>query len=135
MELADTSAWTNRHKDPRVQADFDARVLSREIATCPMVTMELLWTTRTPREFGELWEDLAALPQIAMEGPTWQRAVEVWQALVDDGRQREVRHQDLLIAAAAELAGVPLCHYDRHFEVVAEVTRQPERAIAPLGTL
>jgi len=30
---------------------------------------------------------------------------------------------------------MPVCHYDRHFEVIAEVTDQPVRAIAPLGTL
>jgi predicted nucleic acid-binding protein len=46
-----------------------------------------------------------------------------------------VGRNDLLVAAAAELAGVPVCHYDRHFEVIAEVTGQPVRAIAPLGTL
>jgi hypothetical protein len=43
--------------------------------------------------------------------------------------------QDLLIAAAAESAGVPVLHYDRHFELIAEVTGQPVRAIAPLGSL
>lgn len=42
---------------------------------------------------------------------------------------------DLVVAATAELAGVPVCHYDRHFEVIAEVTGQPVRAIAPIGTL
>ena len=42
---------------------------------------------------------------------------------------------DLLIAAAAELAEIPVCHYDAHFELIAEVTGQPMRAIAPLGSL
>ena len=42
---------------------------------------------------------------------------------------------DLLIAAAAELAEVPVCHYDRDFELIADVTGQPVRAIAPLGSL
>ncbi|MBA3429254.1 MAG: VapC toxin family PIN domain ribonuclease, partial [Actinobacteria bacterium] len=42
---------------------------------------------------------------------------------------------DLLIAAAAELAELPVLHYDRDFELIADVTRQPVRAIAPLGSL
>ena len=65
----------------------------------------------------------------------WDRAVAVWRELVRRGRHRQVKQSDLLVAAAAELAGVPTCHYDRHFEVIAEVTGQPVRAIAPLGTL
>jgi hypothetical protein len=36
---------------------------------------------------------------------------------------------------AAELAEVPVLHYDRHFDVIAAVTGQPVRAIAPLGSL
>jgi len=42
---------------------------------------------------------------------------------------------DLLIAATAELAGLELLHYDRHFELIAEITGQPVRALAPLGSL
>lgn len=42
---------------------------------------------------------------------------------------------DLLVAAAADLAGVCVCHYDGDFDVIAGVTSLPVRAIAPLGTL
>jgi hypothetical protein len=37
--------------------------------------------------------------------------------------------------APAELSELPICHYDAHFELIAEVTGQPMRAIAPLGSL
>jgi hypothetical protein len=40
-----------------------------------------------------------------------------------------------MIAAAAELAEMPLLHYDGHFELVAEVTGQPVEELAPLGSL
>lgn len=135
MELADTSAWTNRHKDPGVEADFDARILAGEIATCPQVTVELLWTAQTQREFKELREDLGALPQVPVEGATWKRAIEVWQELVEGGRHRQAKPADLLVAAAAEIAGVGVCHYDADFEAIASVTGQQVRAIAPLGSL
>ena len=42
---------------------------------------------------------------------------------------------DLLIAAAAERAELAVLHYDRHFELIAEVTGQPVRALAPLGSI
>jgi predicted nucleic acid-binding protein len=59
------------------------------------------------------------------------------QTLAEQGplHHRQVRLPDLLIAAAAEAAEVPVLHYDRHFEVIAEVTGQPVRALAPLGSL
>jgi predicted nucleic acid-binding protein len=95
----------------------------------------MLWTTRTPDEFRELRADLRSLPQIAIDDDVWDRAIEVWQALVDAGRHRQAKHVDLIVAAAAEVAGVGLCHYDSDFDAIAEITEQPVRAIAELGTL
>jgi len=135
VELADTSAWTNRHKDPIVQADFDARVLAGQIATCPMVVMELLWTARDAEEFGELRDDLAALPQLPIAAEAWERALDVWHELVRHGGHRQIRPADLLIAAVAQVAGVGLCHYDGDFEAIEPVTAQPLRPIAPIGSL
>ena len=135
MELADTSAWTNRHKDAAVQADFDARVLGNEIATCSMVVMELLWTAQSQSDFGEMREDLEALPRLPITPAAWERAIDVWHELVRLGRHRQTKPPDLLIAAVAELAGVGLCHYDRDFDAISAVTRQPVRALAPIGSL
>jgi predicted nucleic acid-binding protein len=135
VELADTSAWTNRHRDDATRLDFDARVTRGAIATCPPVLMELLWSARASADFEATVSRMSALPQLEVERPAWDRAVGVWRELVRRGRHRQARQPDLLVAAVAELAGVPVCHYDRHFEVIAEVTGQPVRAIAPLGTL
>ena len=48
---------------------------------------------------------------------------------------RAVKHQDLLIAAAAEAAGLPVLHYDQDFERIAAVTGQPVEWLAPRGSL
>ena len=133
MELADTSAWTNRHKDAAVEADFNSRVLAGEIAICPQVEIELLWTARTAIDFAELRGDLEALPAVAISPEAWVRAIDVWSELTRQGRHRQVKQADLLIAAAAELAGVGICHYDTDFDVIAEVTGQPVRAIGRVG--
>jgi predicted nucleic acid-binding protein len=135
VELADTSAWTNRHKDAAVQADFDARVLANEIATCSMVAMELLWTARSQSDFAELRDELDALPQLPITPAAWERAIAVWHELVQLGRHRQTKPPDLLIAAVAELAGVGLCHYDNDFDAIAAVTGQPVRPLAPIGSL
>jgi predicted nucleic acid-binding protein len=135
VELADTSAWTNRTKYDAVFADFDGRMFAGEIATCSMVVTELLWTAQNTVEFREQRGDLQALPQLEITERMWTRAIDVWQELVERGRHRQITPPDLLIAAAAELAGVGLCHYDRDFDTIAEITGQPVRAIAPLGSL
>jgi predicted nucleic acid-binding protein len=135
VELADTSAWTNRHRDDAVRVEFDRRVMRGEIATCPPVVMELLWTAGAKGDFEDTVSRMSALPQFEADRPAWDRAIAVWRELVRRGRHRQTRQPDLLIAAVGELAGLAVCHYDRHFDVIAEVTGQPMRAIAPLGTL
>lgn len=137
MELADTSAWTVRHRDSAVRRTFDDVLEDGRIATCDMVKLELL---RGARDFGELRprrEELDRLQEVAMGERVWRRALDVLELLAERGplHHREPSLPDLLIAAAAERAELPVLHYDRHFEVIAAVTGQPVRAIAPLGSL
>jgi predicted nucleic acid-binding protein len=137
LELADTSAWTKHALDPAVSADFRSRVRSGRLATCDMVAMELLWTTRDADELAARRSALSALPNLPIGPREWKRATDVFERLAAGGplHHRRVKPPDLLIAAAAESAGVPVCHYDGDFELIAGVTGQPVRAIAPLGSL
>jgi predicted nucleic acid-binding protein len=137
VELADTSAWSNRHRAADVRADFDERVMRGVIATCEMVAMELFWTARDHPDFVATRSQLDALPQVRIGKRVWRRAMDVFEILAADGplHHRRVRIPDLLVAAAAELAEIPVCHYDADFELIAGVTGQPTRAIAPLGSL
>jgi hypothetical protein len=137
MELADSSAWQKRHLSPDVDADFVALVEGDQIATCDMVRLELLLSARDEREFASRRSDLANLPDCPIAKRQWLRALDVFEELSRRGplHHRQVKIPDLLIAAAAESAGVPVLHYDRDFELIGEITGQPMRAIAPLGSL
>jgi predicted nucleic acid-binding protein len=42
---------------------------------------------------------------------------------------------DLVIAAAAEAAGLAVLHYDDDYDRIASVTRQPTEWVAPAGSL
>jgi predicted nucleic acid-binding protein len=42
---------------------------------------------------------------------------------------------DLVIAATAERHGATVLHYDGDFDMIAEITHQPMRWVAPAGTL
>jgi predicted nucleic acid-binding protein len=138
VELADTSVWVVSRRPGQIglRAWFDDAVEEGEIATCDMVRLELLYTARNAREFDELGEGLAALPDSPIGKPQWQRALEVYRALAAQGgtHQRSVRHADLLIAAAAESADLPLVHYDEDFDRIAAITGQPTRWAVPRGT-
>jgi predicted nucleic acid-binding protein len=137
MVLADTSAWTTRHRQDEASAVFDELARGRRLATCDVVRFELLLTTRDRHEFVSRRDQLDALPSVAIGPRVWRRALDVFEQFAGQGplHHRRVPWADLLIAAAAERAEVPVLHYDRHFELIAEVTGQPIRAIAPLGSL
>lgn len=136
-ELADTSAWTWSDRDPNLRSNFDGAVAAREIATCDPVKLELLYGARNAAEFSEVRTRLDLLPQCPIGPREWRRALDVYEVLTHRGglHHRSVRHPDLLIAAAAESAGVGLVHYDADFEKIAAVTRQPTRWLAPRGSL
>jgi predicted nucleic acid-binding protein len=137
MQLADTSAWHLSRRVPELRGPFDQGMLRGAIGTCPMVTLELLQSARNGREFDERRLQMAELPECPIAATEWSRAIDVYRKLAHQGGayQRGVGHGDLLIAAAAESAGVELLHYDEDFERVAAITGQPTCWIAPRGSL
>jgi len=56
---------------------------------------------------------------------TEDRSMEVLTLLADRGQHRAPSVPDLIIAAAAELAGLTVLHVDKDFEIIAEITGQP----------
>lgn len=137
VELADTSAWFVSRRDPEVRRTFDARVRRAEVAMCDSVKLELLYTARNATDFAVRRAELDLLPQCPIGPAEFRRALDVYDRLSQQGglHHRRVKHPDLLIAAAAESAGVPVLHYDVDFEAIAEVTGQPLRWIAPPGSI
>lgn len=138
MELADTSAWWwSARVGGALRQAFDEASIDGRIAICDMVRLELLHGARNVTEFRATRTELAYLPDCPIAAEQWQRALDVYEALAAQGgkHQRAVKHADLLIAAAAEAAGVPVLHYDEDFDRIAEVTGQPTRWLAPRGSL
>jgi len=138
VRFADTSAWVwTRALGGELRTSFDDAVITGEIGTCPMVKLELLYSARNATEFDTLSADLDALPDCPVGVKQWNRALEVYGKLASIGglHQRSVRHADLLIAAAAEAAGVAVLHYDEDYDRIAAVTGQRTDWLAPRGSL
>jgi len=68
---------------------------------------------------------LSSMPVEYLTPAMEERAVEVQALLADQGRHRAPSVPDLLVAAAAERAGLTVLHVDKDFELIAEVTGQP----------
>lgn len=85
--------------------------------------------------FDRIQRAVDILPQIGIDDRTAARAEEIQSALVRRGHHRGPTPVDLLIAATAELNGLTLLHYDRHFDLIADVTGQPTEWLAERGTL
>ena len=138
MELADTSAWWwSARAGGALRRDFDDGLRNRQIATCDMVRLELLHGAQNIDEFRMTRSELNYLPDCPIDTDQWRRALDVYETLAAQGgkHQRAVKHPDLLIAAAAEAAGVTLLHYDGDFDRIAAITGQPTRWLAPRGSL
>jgi predicted nucleic acid-binding protein len=70
-----------------------------------------------------------------MDQAVLDRAVEVQDRLAIRSQQRGAKLADLLIAAAAEAAGLVVLHFDRDFDLIASVTRQPTEWVVPPGSV
>ena len=134
--IGDTSAWTRAHERP-VHRNWAAALRNRQIATCPIVNLELLHSTRTESEFDELAEDLAQLRDVPITSSVTNTALAAFRELAAAGSlfHRSVKLPDLLIAAAAADVSVGVLHYDAHFDRLARVLPFESRWIAPSGSL
>ena len=137
VELADTSAWVASGRNPDLRRQFHDSVRKAEVATCAAVELELLYGTRNASEFSARRTELDLLPHSPIGPRAWRRALDVYEMIARQGglHHRRVKHFDLLIAASAEASGLSLVHYDSDFDVIAAITGQPTRWIAPRGSL
>jgi len=99
-----------------------------------MTDLELGFSASNARQWDELQSILALTRPIDVTPDVVNRAKMVQRLLADRGlKGRKV--PDLIIAAAAELAGLTVLHYDEDFELIASVTGQAHMWIVPRGTV
>jgi len=131
--LADTSALARLHHDD-VAARIGPMLVGGRIATCGIVDLEVLYSVREASEHAEILAERRMFPRVASGDTALDRAIEVQQLLVGSGHHG-VPSVDLIIAAAAELAGLIVLHYDHDYDLIADVTGQPTEWVVPRGTV
>lgn len=132
--LGDKSALARVHHDD-VMLRVSALYLSGQIATCGMIDLEMLYSARNGDDHRELVYDRMLLPRIPCGDDAFDRAIDVQGTLAETGRHRGVALEDLIIAAAAEQAGLAVLHYDQDYDLIAEITGQPTEWVVPRGTV
>ena len=132
--LGDTSALT-RLTHPAVTPRLAPLLESGLVARCTPTDLEAGHASPSPTAHRAMRQFRAAWPQVAMDQAVLDRAVEVQDELADRSQQRGAKIADLLIATAAEAAGLVVLHYDHDFDLIATVTGQPVEWIVPAGTV
>jgi predicted nucleic acid-binding protein len=106
-----------------------------EAATCAVIDLEVLYSARTHEDHaGIRSRRKLAYAQVPLGQATFERAIEVQGELARRGRHR-IPIPDLIIAAAAEEAGLAVLHYDADFDRIAGVTGQRMEWVVPQGSL
>ena len=131
--LLDTSGLIWLEREPDEARGLAAHILEGAIAICDPVRLEVLRGARSAETYDARADDLLGLPHVAVTPRTFERAQRIQRGLarLPGPRHASVALPDLLIAAAAIDAELPLLHRDRHFDVIAKVTGQPTRWLGP----
>jgi predicted nucleic acid-binding protein len=133
--LVDNSVIARAHKPP-VAAAFEPKVLAGLIASCSLTDLEHLFSARSGDEHRARRADIALrFALVPIDQVTLERALEVQGLLADKAQHRAANIPDLIVAAAAERAGLTVLHYDADFEIIATVTQQPTEWVVPRGAV
>jgi len=131
--LVETSVLT-RYSRPQIAAVLAPLADKGVLARCTLSDLEIGFSASNAREWDDRVPWLDRFEAIDVTPALINRAKIVQRSLADQGlKGRKV--PDLIIAAAAELAGLTLLHYDYDFELIASVTGQRHTWIVPRGTV
>jgi hypothetical protein len=131
--MLDTSVLT-RLGEPAVRDVVEPLASIGRAARASISDLEIGYSARNAAEWDELTDALDAFEMIETSAEHLQRARQV-QRLLAANSQRGRKIPDLLIAAAAELAGYTVLHYDADFDLIASVTGQPSQWVVPSGSI
>jgi predicted nucleic acid-binding protein len=131
--LVDTSVLT-RLREPTVRAVLEPLTANGHVARAGISDLGVGYSARTSIEWDSLQEALEAFHLVEAHAGHVRRARQV-QRLLAARSQRGRKVPDLLVAAAAEEAGLALLHYDTDFDRIAAVTGQSCAWVVPPGSV
>jgi predicted nucleic acid-binding protein len=132
--LVDKSALA-RMPEPAVRARLEPVIEAGEAATCAIIDLEVLYSARNRNEYDAILHRRAlAYTSVPVTEEVMRRAIEIQSHLARRGQHR-IPIPDLIIAAAAESAGLTVLHYDADYDRIARVTGQPTEWVVRRGSV
>ena len=124
-----------RRSVPEVAKRLEPLLEAGLVARCTVTDLEAGFSSTSPRRHVAMREARRAWPAAPMNQEVLDRAVEIQDRLAERSQQRGAKIADLLIAAAAEAAGLIVLHYDHDFELISGITGQPTEWVVPAGSV
>ena len=124
--LIDKSAMVRLADSP--DAELWAERIERGLVRITTVTrLEVGYSARSGQDARSMFTSppVSAMPVEYLTPSIEDRAVQVQLLLAGQGQHRAPSIPDIIIAAAAELAGLTVLHMDKDFELIATITGQP----------
>jgi len=137
--LIDNSVWSRLLSGgvPRVRLNAVVEKLDAgEIATCLPFLLEAGYSAQSAADHEQSIDRLGTLPSVSIDADIEATARKAQRELARAGHHR-LSPIDLIIAACAHEAGAGVLHYDRDYDVIAELTslRFESVWVAPAGSL
>jgi predicted nucleic acid-binding protein len=135
LYLIDTSAWS-RLQVPTVNKRLTAILADGAAATCLPLDLE---DGRSAKNFKDAMSIRALRSRVMTELPLTSgvttRARDLQLALTQRGYHRAASPVDLICAATAAEHGAIVLHYDRDYDLIAQVGGPRSEWVAPAGSL
>ncbi|MGH8998741.1 MAG: PIN domain nuclease [Acidimicrobiia bacterium] len=131
--LADKSALA-RFPVSAVAARIRPLLEDGELATCAIVDLEVLYSSRNVADYQQILEERRSLDSAPITPAVMAKAIDLQHELARRGRHR-VPIPDLIISAAALLSGLVVLHYDADFERIAAAGGAPHEWVVPQGSV
>lgn len=123
--LIDKSALVRLGDSPDAE-DWATRIERGLVRITTVTRLEIGYSARTVAQARSAFSTppISAMPVEYLTPAIEDRALAVQLMLASKGHHRAPSIPDLLIAAAAELAGLTVLHLDKDFELIAKLTGQ-----------
>jgi predicted nucleic acid-binding protein len=131
--LADKSALA-RLPVPAVGARLRPLIEDGEVATCAVVDLEVLYSSRNLDDYEAILEERTSLDSAPITPEVMNSAVDLQHELARRGQHR-VPIPDLIISAAALRANLVVLHYDADFERLAASGGAVHEWVVPQGSV
>jgi predicted nucleic acid-binding protein len=133
--VVDTSAWARAHHED-VREPWKQAVVGDRLRLSPAVRLEILFSARDRDGFELLAEQLSALRIAPLTSAVVQTAESAMHALAHrSAGAHRLPIVDYLVAAAAYEIGAAVIHYDRDYDLLADVLPFESVWLAPPGSL